>query len=109
MGDLRDRVLRHAGARPAAPGETRTYEVRTGDDFRGTPVTGRIVVPAACPVVVGGKPCGLALGEPERRTLLDAHTGTEYAVTVPERHPCGHAVLHRDLITLAAKPLAEAS
>lgn len=117
--ELRQRVLRHAGARAATPGETRTYDVRSIEgDPTAAPVVITITVPAACPGVIGKTPgehritgmgleivevaravrCGVARGEPTERVLHDSHTGTDYRITVPERHPCGHLTLHGDLI-----------
>lgn len=110
-GDLRGRVLRNAGARPAGRGESRTYDVRSIEgDPTAAPVVITVTVPAACPAVVGDHRCGMARGEPVERGLHDSHTGKDYTITVPGRHPCGHVTLHRDLIAEDARwRLREAS
>lgn len=102
--DLRRRALRNAGARLATPGETRTYDVRSQEDAAtAPPVVVTVTVLAACPVMVDhDHRCGMARGEPKARTLHDSWTNTEYVITVPERHPCGHATMHFRLIAEAA-------
>lgn len=97
--NVRERVLRNAGARPAQPGEVRRYLLRALDgDPTAPPRIIEVTVPAACPARVGDHRCGIARGAPEERTLRDSQARTEYTITVPERQPCGHVVLHRDLI-----------
>lgn len=99
MSRARERALRNAGVRPAQPGEVRTYRVRSVDgDPTAAPRVIEVTVPAACRARVGDHRCGMARGTPQERTLHDSHTGTDYTITAPERHPCGHATLHRDLI-----------
>lgn len=98
MGDLRNRVLRNAGAREATPGETRTLRLLDRRDRHATaaPTPIEVVVPAACPR------CGKARGKPELVQAWDVRSKTEYPLSV-WRNPCGHVDLHADVIQEAER------
>lgn len=93
MGDLRDRVLRYAGARPARPGETRTYKLLDRRERAATvvPTAVEVTVSAACPR------CGRARAIGEDMTVWDVWTQTEHVISMI-RNPCGHADLHLALL-----------
>lgn len=100
MADMRERI---PGVRPARPGEVREYRVRAVNSVDPTvkPHVVRITVSAACPEQVSGRPCGMARGEPKWRMLFDFWTQTDYRISVPEQHPCGHTTLHAQLLAEA--------
>jgi hypothetical protein len=76
------------------PGETRRLVLADRTD-PVRPTTVGVTIPAACPE------CGAALGQAVPTTVYDCYSGQELAITLMT-NPCGHVLLHRDLLTQAA-------